>query len=34
LLAAFRALDSGILDAQADVDTLEEEIADDNGREA
>jgi hypothetical protein len=34
LLAAFRALDSGILDAQADVDTLEEEMADADGRDA
>ena len=32
LLAAFRALESGFLDAQADVDTLEEEIVDDDGR--
>jgi hypothetical protein len=28
-LAAFRELDAGILDAQAEVDTLEAEIADD-----
>ena len=30
-LEAFRALNSGILDAQADVDTLEREMADDEG---
>jgi len=34
LLEAFRALESGILDVQADVDTLEAEMADDHGREA
>jgi chromosome segregation ATPase len=34
LLAAFRALDAGILDAQAEVDTLEEAIADADGRDA
>ena len=34
LLEAFRALESGILDVQADVATLEEEMADDDGREA
>ena len=34
LLEAFRELESGILDAQADVDTLEEEMADDDGRDA
>ena len=34
LLEAFRELESGILDVQADVDTLEEEMADDDGREA
>jgi hypothetical protein len=28
-LEAFRALESGLLDAQADVDTLEAELADD-----
>jgi hypothetical protein len=33
LLEAFRALESGILDVQAEVDTLEEEIAGDDGRE-
>ena len=34
-LEAFRALEAGILDAQTEVDTLEEELADDeNGREA
>jgi hypothetical protein len=34
-LAAFRALESGILDAQTDVDMLESEMADDeDGREA
>jgi hypothetical protein len=32
LLEAFRELDSGILDVQADVDTLEEETADDEER--
>ena len=32
---AFRELESGLLDAQADVDTLEAEIADDeDGRDA
>jgi hypothetical protein len=34
LLAAFRALDAGILDAQAEVDTLEEAMADADGRDA
>ena len=35
LLEAFRALEAGILDVQADVDTLEAEMADDeDGREA
>ena len=34
LLEAFRALDSGILDVQAEVDTLEEAQADANGRDA
>ena len=34
LLEAFRELESGILDVQADVDTLEEEMADDDGRDA
>jgi hypothetical protein len=35
LLDAFRELEAGILDVQADVDTLAEEIADDeNGRNA
>jgi hypothetical protein len=35
LLEAFRALESGILDVQADVDALETEMADDdNGRDA
>jgi hypothetical protein len=34
LLEAFRELESGILDVQTDVDTLEEEMADDDGREA
>ena len=34
LLEAFRALESGILDVQADVDTLEDEMADDDGRDA
>jgi hypothetical protein len=34
-LEAFRALDAGLLDAQAEVDTLEAERADDaDGREA
>lgn len=32
LLEVFRALASGLLDAQADVDTLEEEMVDDDGR--
>jgi len=32
LLEAFRALASGLLDAQAEVDTLEEERVDDDGR--
>ena len=34
LLEAFRALESGILDVQAEVDTLEAEMADDHGRDA
>ena len=34
LLEAFRALESGILDVQAEVDTLEEEMVDDHGRDA
>jgi hypothetical protein len=35
LLEAFRELESGILDVQAEVDTLEAEMADDeNGQEA
>jgi hypothetical protein len=34
LLEAFRELDSGLLDAQADVDRLEEEMADDDRRDA
>ena len=35
LLEAFRALEAGILDVQAEVDTLEAEMADDdNGQEA
>jgi hypothetical protein len=35
LLEAFRALESGLLDVQADVDTLAAELADDeDGREA
>ena len=35
LLEAFRGLESGILDVQAEVDTLAAEMADDeNGREA
>jgi chromosome segregation ATPase len=34
LLEAFRELESGILDVQAEVDTLEEEMADDHGRDA
>jgi 3-keto-L-gulonate-6-phosphate decarboxylase len=33
-LAAFRALESGLPDAQAEVDTLEAELEDDAGREA
>ena len=33
-LEAFRALDAGILDVQAEVDTLAEESADDNSRDA
>ena len=34
-LEAFRALESGILDVQAEVDTLEAEMADDeDGRDA
>ena|SRR2546425_2547534 len=31
---AFRELEAGLLDAQADVDTLEAEIEEENGREA
>jgi hypothetical protein len=34
LLEAFRALESGILDVQTEVDTLAEEMADDDGRDA
>ena len=34
LLEAFRALEAGILDVQTEVDTLEEEMADDDGRDA
>jgi chromosome segregation ATPase len=34
LLEAFRQLESGLLDAQADVDRLEEEMADDDRRDA
>ena len=35
VLEAFRALEAGILDVQADVDTLEAEMADDeDGRDA
>ncbi len=34
LLAAFRALDTGLFDAQGDVDTLEAAIDDADGREA
>ena len=34
LLEAFRTLDTGILDVQADVDTLEEAQADADGRDA
>jgi phage shock protein A len=34
VLAAFRALESGIPDAQAEVDTLEAELEDDAGHEA
>jgi hypothetical protein len=34
VLAAFRELASGILDGQAEVDTLEEERADDDDRDA
>ena len=34
LLEAFRELEAGILDVQTDVDTLEEEMADDDGRDA
>ena len=34
LLAAFRALDAGLFDAQGDVDTLEAAIDDTDGREA
>src|SRR5262245_61831830 len=34
LLEAFRALASGILDVQAEVDTLEEVVVHDDGRDA
>jgi hypothetical protein len=34
LLEAFRELEAGILDVQAEVDTLEEELVDDDGRDA
>jgi hypothetical protein len=34
LLEAFRELEAGILDVQAEVDTLEDELADDDGRDA
>jgi len=34
LLEAFRELESGILDVQADVDTLEAEIEDEESRDA
>ena len=34
LLTAFRALEAGLLDAQTEVDTLEEELADDAGHDA
>jgi methyl-accepting chemotaxis protein len=34
LLEAFRELESGLLDVQAEVDTLAAEMADDNGPEA
>ena len=34
LLEAFRALEAGILDVQADVDTLEKEMAEDDGSDA
>jgi len=34
LLDAFRELESGILDVQAEVDTLAEEIADEESRDA
>ena len=33
LLEAFRALESGILDVQADIDALETEMADDNSQD-
>ena len=33
LLEAFRELESGILDVQAEVDTLEKEITDDDVRD-
>ena len=33
-LTAFRALEAGLLDAQTEVDTLEEELADDTGHDA
>src|SRR5919204_6254598 len=34
LLEAFRELESGLLDVQAEVDTLEAEIEDEDGQEA
>ena len=34
LLEAFRALEAGILDVQAEVDTLEAEIEEEDGQEA
>ena len=34
LLEAFRALEAGILDVQAEVDALEAEIAEEDGQEA
>src|SRR5215831_4287375 len=34
LLEAFRALEAGLLDVQADVDTLEAEIEEEDGQEA
>jgi hypothetical protein len=33
-LTAFRALEAGLRDAQTEVDTLEEELVDDAGRDA